>query len=357
MRILRPLSLGYRLRGVAIDEGFSAAVIWLLFCRGIVLPTEQTALLLEATPRMDFLQHTDRRILDMGNPYEDLAKQVHEQVDKQGLTAAYHTLTESFAQSVSTLTFKEKQEAWTQCKQAMDLEDKGLLPKMGSAFLIQNAAVLDQSDGKKDGLIHRRSLENAVSQCVNPLYKELETQALAQFDVAANLHQKDDIIDSRELQSFTDRQTMPSVEKFTAKAVDSVFGLLNKSPQDAASGLQSSLSTRWAMETSDERQATWKSVRAALEERDPNIIGKLSMCWMSNNIQYIDRDRKDANSPIAVTYNELTPFAKSEFGLARDMATYIQAKFQDIAPVEGYNKLDEISGTEIKIYQSKMFKK
>jgi hypothetical protein len=287
----------------------------------------------------------------MGNPYEDFAAKVSVDIAANGLENAYKHFNGAIEVKLSGKTFVEKEAEWTKYSKA--LENSGALPKLGAEFLIENGSALDRADGKADGIIHRDSLINLAAVTKNPVYKELDHQALKQFDTAAALHYDDGTIDSGELSSFKDRQSMSSRDDFTKSLVEHVFKALEKSPADAAGQLQFVMGARSVKETQPEREETWNAVLAALKKGDANIVAKLSMSWMNNNIDAIDKDRKK-DQAVDVTVADLDPFARSRFPMMRTFAQYVKDNFDGIATTDGYSDFDKISLREMQIYQEKM---
>jgi hypothetical protein len=287
----------------------------------------------------------------MGNPYEDFAAKVSVDIATNGLESAYKHFSGAIEVKLSGKTSVQKEAEWSKYSKA--LETSGALPKLGAEFLIEHGAAMDKADGQVDGVIHKESLLHLAAVTKNPVYRGLDQQALQQFDTAAALHHDDGVIDARELSSFKDRQSMPSPENFTSSVVEQVFKALEKSPADAVGRLQLLLGARSVSETEPEKEETWKETLAALEKRDANIVGKLSMSWMNNNIDAIDRDRKQ-DQAVSVTVADLDPFAKSRFPMMRTFAQYVQDNFDQIAATDGYSNFDKISSREMTIYQEKM---
>jgi hypothetical protein len=287
----------------------------------------------------------------MGNPYEDFAAKVSVDIATNGLESAYKHFHSAIDVQLAGKTCVEKETEWTKYSKA--LETSGALPKLGAEFLIENGAALDKADGKADGVIHKESLLHLAAVTKNPVYKDLDQQTLQQFDTAAALHHDDGVIDARELSSFKDRQSMPSRENFTSSLVEQVFKALQKSPADAVGRLQLLLGARSVSETQPEKEETWKEMLVALEKRDANIVGKLSMSWMTNNIDAIERNRQKGQA-VSVTVADLDPFAKSRFPMMRTFAQYVKDNFDQIATTDGYSDFDKISSREMTIYQEKM---
>ncbi len=145
---------------------------------------------------------------------------------------------------------------------------------------------------------------------------------------------------------------MPSREAFAKDLADRVMKLID-SPVSAAGTLQAYMGMRSAMETPLEKEVTWSAVLKDLEKRDRNIIGKLSIGWMKNNIDYIDKHQVHDRT-VEVAKADLERFARSPFPMTQTFGQYLQKEFVNIASLDGYTDLDRISTREMQIYEGKM---
>lgn len=286
-------------------------------------------------------------------PAEKLAHQVNEKAAHNLFDAAYADLKKGVDKQVADLPLKEKHAFWNEVASHLDESTK---TKLGAVFIQENHSLYDRD---KNGQLTRSELTQST-QALDPFYKGLGTEAVKSFDVASSLrHTADGIIDKDEAKNFVERQKMSSQDKYTDDVVANIIRKLGE-PVKAEPGkeadspatkameyLNSSMSGRAALETSEESQATWKQLSEKLAQN--GLVEKLSMAYLKENRENL-RMKEDGS----FSMEHLALLKKSINPVQKQFAEYVSSNFANIAEVRLNDPLNMISESERKLYERKM---
>ncbi|MCA9802818.1 MAG: hypothetical protein KC777_12675 [Cyanobacteria bacterium HKST-UBA02] len=237
-----------------------------------------------------------------------LASQVNEKVSQNLLDDAYKILKEGVKTSCADMTESDKQKFWSNVNQ--DLEESGALPKLSAVFLQDMGSKIAGSDGK----IQASELSRATGSS-NPMVKGLSSQALRNFETISSLHRQDGEIDRGEIDDYRRRLFMPSREEFVESVVKGIRTPGSKDVEtqlgDGLAFLNRKVSSRSGMETPDETSLTLE----ALSERfvyDRDLAPGLAAAFLMSNWSKLDQNHNGA-----ISFNELSPYARSSNPLYR----------------------------------------
>ncbi len=286
-------------------------------------------------------------------PAEKLAQQVNDKVAHNLFDAAYADLKKGVAKQVADMPLKEKQAFFTDVASHLD---EGAMAKLSAVFINENRNLYDRD---KNGQLTKSELSQST-QALDPFYKGLGTEAVKHFDVASSLKSADGVIDADEAKNFVARQKMSSQDKYTDDVVANVIRKLAEptkvekgmEPESAATKameyLNTSMSGRAALETSEESQATWTQLAEKLKQN--GLVEKLSMAYLKENRDNLQM--KDENA--AFSMGHLNLLKKSINPVQKQFAEYVSANFANIAEVRLNDPLTMISEDERKLYERKM---